>query len=303
MAERGGSPDYGGRAGYAIFHWCLRRLGVLPAYALLMVIIPYYVLFRPSARRSAAHYLTHRYPNMSRIRRLVTTVQYFKTFGRVLIDQAAMGVLGPDRFTVDFPDAQRLYRLARSGRGLILLTTHAGNWQTAMASMSDLDVPVHFHLRLEPHTGGRHFFDLAGDRKRFRIVSPHGFLGGMVEMTNALNAGECVAVMGDRAWGGRTRPASFLGQMAGFPITPYHLAVLTGAELVVLLTIRTGKCAYRIEHVRITGNGDCGTMSREEAIDKLMKRYVNCLEEYLAKNPLMWFNFFDFWSHEKEDPR
>lgn len=119
-------------------------------------------------------------------------------------------------------------------------------------------------------------------------------------MTNALDAGECVALMGDRAWGGRTRQVSFLGEGAEFPIAPYHLAVLTGAELVVLLAVRTGKFAYRLEHVRITEGFDYSSMSRDEAIAELLRRYVKCLEEYLAKNPLMWFNFFDFWNREVE---
>ncbi|MFQ5589525.1 MAG: hypothetical protein ACE5HE_00035 [Phycisphaerae bacterium] len=298
MGKRGqprASPRYGNRLGHAIFHWCIQRFGVVPAYVMLMLIIPYYVVFRPSARRSAAPYLRHRFPDLSPVQRLAATVKYFYAFGQVLIDQAAMGVLGADAFKVEFPGAGQLYESARARSGIVLLTTHAGAWQTSMASMDALNVPVHFHLRLEPHTTGRHFFDLAGNRKRFNIISPDGFLGGMVEMTNALNAGECAAVMGDRAWGGRTRRVPFLGDEADFPITPYHLALLTGADVGVLLTVRTGRCAYRIEHVRITQDQDFRSMPREEAIDLLLQRYVKCLEEYLERNPLMWFNFFDFW--------
>lgn len=228
-------------------------------------------------------------------------VRHYYAFGQVLIDQAAMGVLGPARFSVDFPGAAELHHLAQERRGLVLLTSHIGNWQTAMANMGDLEVPVHFQLQLQDHTEGHHFFDLAGEQRRFRIVSPRGFLGGMVELAGALQAGECVAVMGDRAWGGKTQTATFLGEPAQFPITPYHLTVRTGSELVVLLTARTGKCAYRIEHTRITDADVLTGMSRDEAVTELMRRYVACLEDYVARYPRMWFNFFDFWSRSREN--
>jgi predicted LPLAT superfamily acyltransferase len=298
------SPDYGGNIGHAIFHAVLRLLGVVPAYFLLALVAPYYVLVRGSARRSAAPYLKRRFPGQSPIRRFFTTVAYFYRFGQALIDQAAMGVLGPERFHVDFPDEEALYRRARKGKGLILLTSHAGSWQTAMANMRCLDVPVHFQFNDEDHTAGRHFFDLAGERGAFRIISPTAFLGGMVEMTHALTAGECVSVMGDRAFGGHTREALFLGERAAFPIAAYHLAATTGADLVVLLTHRIGRLAYRIESHCITDSPLAGKMPasqdtalpREEAIEMLLGRYVGLLERYVAEHPFMWFNFFDFWA-------
>ncbi len=294
------SPQYGGRLGHAIFHWWIRRLGVAPSYVLAALIIPYYVAFRPNARRAASPYLKRRFPDLSPLRRFAKTIEHFYTFGKVLIDQAAMGILGPQRFKIEFPRAEELHQLAQAQRGLVMLTTHAGYWQTSMANVGDLEVPVHFQLRLEPHTAGRHFFELAGENSRFRIISPEAFLGGMVEMTSALRSGECVAVMGDRAFGGKTQTAEFLGERAAFPIAPFHLAVHTGAEVVVLLTARTGKCAYRIEHTRITRESDRGKIPREEMINELLQRYVACLEEYVFRHPLMWYNFFDFWSRQEE---
>ncbi|UCE58697.1 MAG: hypothetical protein JSU63_14790 [Phycisphaerales bacterium] len=295
------SPDYGGRLGYAIFHWLIRRLGVRPAYLLLALVIPYYVLCRPSARRAALPYLRRRFPELSRLGRLITTVRYFYAFGQVLIDQAAAGILGPEHFTIEFAGAEELHALAQSKAGMVLVTSHAGGWQAAMANMDALDVPVHFQIQLEPHTAGRHFFDLAGQSERFHVISPSAYLGGMVELAQALNSGECVAVMGDRAWGGRTRTAAFLGEPASFPVSPYHLTLLTEAEVVVLLTARIGKCAYRIEQTRIMLHADRAVMSRDEAIDALLRAYVRCLEDYVARYPLMWFNLFDFWNLNREN--
>lgn len=227
--------------------------------------------------------------------RFLRATYYIYQFGKVLIDQAAMGILKRERFCVDFPGRENLRNLSQKKRGLVLVTTHAGNWQTAMATMDHLETRVNLLLNLG-NQEGRHFFDLSGQRDRFHFIPPDGFLGGMVEATNALKAGEIVAIMGDRAFGTKTIGMDFLGEKAAFPITPYHLAYATGADVVVLLTVRTGKLAFAIEYNHISEGLNLAEMRREEAIRLLARRYISCLEDYTRKNPYMWFNFFDFWS-------
>lgn len=297
------SPDYGGKFGYGFFHLLLRLCGVTPAYVFLALIIPYYVLLRPSARRSASYYLRHRFPSHGPLRRLLDLFIHFYRFGQVLIDQGAIGILGQERFQVDFPAEQELYELARrqheAGRGLVLLTSHLGNWRPAMAKIGNLGVTVNFQFQLEPHMAGRHFFDLTGQQNKFKIVPPSGFLGGVVEFTNALKAGECVSMMGDRAFGAKTRKQRFLGAEAFFPILPYQLALCTESPVVALLTARTGKLRCHMEYVCLSEGLDLAALPRQEAIDQLLARYVACLERYLEKYPFMWFNFFDIWNVDR----
>ncbi len=298
--DRYASPDYGGKIGHGIFHLLLRLTGPIPAYVLLAFILPYYILIRTSARRSTYFYLDHRFPGQGRIRRFLRATYYIFQFGKVLIDQAAMGILRKERFHVEIPGREDLYNLTKRGRGMVLLTTHAGNWQTAMATMDHLETKVNLLLNLGSQEG-RHFFDLSGERGRFHFIPPDGFLGGMVEATNALKAGEIVAIMGDRAFGTKTIEMDFLGEKAPFPITPYYLAYATGADVVVLLTVRTGKLAFAIEYSHISEGLNLAEMRREEAVKLLAQRYISCLEDYTRKNPYMWFNFFDFWDTGKEN--
>ena len=298
---KGHNPSaYGGKIGYGIFHLLIRLTGPVPAYLLLAFILPYYLLIRSSARKSTYYYLRHRFPDQGRIRRFLTSTCYMYQFGKVLIDQAAMGILDKNRFWVEFPGQENLYSMVQKKRGMVLLTTHAGNWQTAMATMDNLETKVNLLFNISNHEG-RHFFDLSGQRDRFHFIPPSGFLGGMVEATNALNAGEVVAIMGDRAWGAKTMEMEFLGGNAAFPITPYYLVAVTGADLIVLLTVRTGKLSFAIGVKYISNDQDWTQMPREEVVKTLLRRYVVYLEEYLEKNPYMWFNFFDFWSTNKKE--
>lgn len=294
------SPNYGGYLGHKIFHLTIAYLGVTPAYILLAFVVPYYVLVRHRARKSASYYLKRRFPRDNFLIRFLRTVKYFYRFGQVLIDQAVTGIMGEEYVNFEFPKGEELLRKINDKHGVVLLTSHLGNWQTAMSTMGEFGYSVYFHFQLEEHTSGRHFFDLAGKRDKFKIIPPSGFLGGMVEITNILNSGGCVAIMGDRAWGGKTRKMNFLGKEALFPVTPYFLSSVTGAEIFMIMPVRTGKLSFRIESVGLTDGLDLKSLDREEAVEMLMGKYVRNLEDNLEKHPYMWFNFYDFWSEKDE---
>lgn len=299
-AEKHNSPNYGGYLGYKIFHLVIRYIGVSPAYVLLAFIVPYYVIIRRSARVSACFYLKKRFPGDCPLMRFLRTVKYFYTFGQVLIDQAVTGILGEAMLSFEFPEGRKLLEIIKRKKGTVLLTTHLGNWQTAMGAMGDFAENVSFHFQLEEHTAGRHFFDLSGRREKFRIISPSAFLGGMVEITSILLAGGCVATMGDRAWGSKTKETLFFGEKALFPITPYHLAHSTNSEIFMMLPVRTGRLSFRIDAVNLCENIDLSSISKDEAIDLLLKRYAGNLEKCLRQYPYMWFNFYNFWSVKDE---
>ena len=264
---------------------------------LLAFILPYYLLIKGSARRSASYYLKHRFPEYGPVRTFLTTYYYFLQFGKVLIDQACMGIIDRKNFRVEFKNKEKLRTMAETRKGMVLLTTHAGNWMTAMATMDNMSVPVNLLLDVE-NSEGRHFFDLSGERNAFKFIPPTGFMGGLVEATNALNEGEIVSIMGDRREGARAIYVDFLGEKAPFPATPYHLSYATGADIVVLLTVRTGRLSFSIEAHCITEGMDLAATGRDEMMKLLATKYVSLLEKYTSKDPFMWYNFFDFWSEE-----
>jgi len=181
-----------------------------------------------------------------------------------------------------------LYRLSKSEKGIVLLTSHVGYWQTSMAVVDDMDKTVNFLMRLEDHVAERYFFNLSGNDKSIKIIDPMAFMGGLVEAAQVLQRGETVCIMGDRAWGARTQPCLFLGEA-------------NGADLVIILTARTGRLAFRIDYIHVPyEHEDLRNQSKQEMIDILLKKYIETLESYVKKYPYMWLNFFDFWNMNKE---
>jgi predicted LPLAT superfamily acyltransferase len=295
------SPRYGTRLGHWIFYIVLKWFGPLPAYFMLAFVVPYYVFILKRPRREAKFYLKRMFPDDTGFRRLLRIYQYIYSLGLCLIDQAAIGILGREKFDIDFPDREKLYELSRSEKSIVLLTSHVGYWQTSMAVVDDMDKTVNFLMRLEEHVAERYFFNLSGNDKSIKIIDPAAFMGGLVEAAQALQRSETVCIMGDRAWGARTNACNFLGNEALFPVTPYHLVAANGADLVIILTARTGKLAFRIDYIHIPyEHEDLKGQSKKNMTDILMKKYVKALESYVKKYPYMWFNFFDFWNINKE---
>ena len=170
-----------------------------------------------------------------------------------------------------------------------------------MAVVYDIDKPFNFLLRLEDHVADRYFFNLSGNDKNIKIIDPTAFMGGLVQVTQVLQHGETVSIMGDRAWGARTMEYEFLGEKALFPITPYHLVAANGSDLIILLTARTGKLEFRIDYIHFPYEDmDLKDKSKQEKISYLLGKYVTILESYVKKYPFMWFNFFNFWDVQKE---
>ena len=299
-----GGKHYGSKAGMAVFYFLLRLFGVLPAYGLLLLLLPHYCIFRPSAVRSTYPYLKHRFPQDSSIRRYFRAWKYLNHFGRTLIDQAALGILGPEKFRVDFPGERDILDRDGDKNGYVMAASHVGCWQSAMAFVRKMTKDVYFIMEVDnPLRKNDHFFDLAGNRGQFLFIDPHEFMGGTLTALNSLEQGAVVAVMGDRKEQWQTGIVRFLGEKAELPFTGPLLAALSGTSLIVLLTVRTGRYSFRADLYDLSemlSEEEKGLKPRKLA-GRYLDIYVRLLEEHVERYPYSWFNFFDFWSLRKNE--
>jgi len=295
---------YGSRLGISFFHLVLRLGGVRLAYLFLWFAVPYYVLCRASVRNAAAPYLRRRFPNHGRLRLTAAALANVMEFARCMVDQAAVAVLGPGYFSVTVQRKAELFQLLQGNRGVVLLTTHAGNWRSFISCLDLVDKPVSLLLFRDPSaptSGPQGLPEVLGPVK---VIDPASAFGGLIEATSALLRGELVAIMGDRQWGGRTVPVTFLGDRAWVPESPYRLARSTNARVLCMLVERAGYRRYTISFSQID-ESDKSTPA-DKANAREAQQYVECLERFVEHNPWAWFNFFDFWhapSSTDNDPR
>lgn len=282
--------------GHAIFYGMLRVAGQSGAYLLLWPVITTYVLCSRKIHRLTRPYLTHRFPDHEWLARWCDTHHIMLAFGRVLVDRAWLGLRSGAAIQGKLEGQDELLALAAEGRGVVVLIAHVGNWQTAMAQITGMQVPINSLMHYQEEAVAKHYFDLRRKDMPFKIIKSDGFMGGLVEATAALQRGEVVTIMGDRYAGGPFTEVDFLGSPVRLPAAPYSLAAATGSPVAVLLAAKTGRRQYSMKLWEVFRPEPSDRENRRRDMQKWAQRFANALEEYLQEYPYQWYNFFDFWS-------
>lgn len=291
------SQSIASRMQHAFFYWLIRLGGRPLAYGFLRLVAGWYTLFRPSVRGRARPYLSRRFPDANKISLLLHSYRLSVSFGQVLIDRAALGILGTQCTQAHFVRGkQELLALLREGRGCILMGAHVGSWQAAMASIDFLETPVNMLLQRGRGDVDRHWFEHRGDKSPFQTIDPAGYLGGALEMHAALRRGEVLCVMGDRVQGSdrNVLRLPFLGGLAPFPVSAYRVAAATGAPIAVLFSHKSGPASYGLELacvIRVPSKVGRGA----DAVRPYAAGFVRALETYCRQRPYQFFNFYDMW--------
>jgi predicted LPLAT superfamily acyltransferase len=294
------SRSIGSHWQHQVFYLLIRLGGRRAAYLLLYPVIGYYVLFSRLARQRAGHYLRRRFPQASAGQRLRHCYRLILNFGKVLVDRAVVGILGPETMTVNLADRAALLKLRDEGRGLIMMTAHVGCWQVAMAALDFLQRPVNLLMRREDGDLDRHYYEHAGIECPYRMIDPTGYLGGTLEMLGALKQGQIVCVMGDRLLGSErsTVAVDFLGEPMAVPFSAYKLASATGAPVVVFFTRKDGPASYRLQLARVIRVPELQGRSAE-TFRPYAEQFSAALERFCQEQPYQFFNFFDLWLHRQ----
>jgi predicted LPLAT superfamily acyltransferase len=289
----------GSRWQHRFFYALIRLAGRRAAYVMVVFVSMYYVLFRPSVRARSRPYLSRRFPGRNALLRLRDSFRITVEIGKVLVDRAALGILGPGQLTVRHGRREDLLERIREGRGLILVTAHAGCWQFAMESLRVLETPVSLLLHREEGDVDLHVFEHRGNDAAFRIIDPAGPLGGALEMLQVLKHGEVLCIMGDRAMGGERSAVEveFLGGRVRVPVTPYQLASATGAPVVVIFPYKSGPGNYSLQVEKVLRVPE-GLGRDPEAYRPHAEAFIRALEGFVEERPYQFFNFFDMWNQE-----
>jgi predicted LPLAT superfamily acyltransferase len=260
----------------------------------------YYVLFRPSVRDRSRPYLARRFPRRNAILRLWDSFRITVEIGKVLVDRAALGMLGPGQLTVRDSRREELLETIREERGVVLVTAHAGCWQFAMENLLTLETPVNLLLHRDEGDVDLHIFEHRDHDAAFRIIDPAGPLGGALEMLHVLKQGEILCIMGDRAMGGdrSTVEVDFLGGGVRVPVTPYHLASATGAPVAVIFPYKSGPGDYSLQVAKVIRVPE-GLGRVPEAYRPYAEAFIRALEAFVGAHPYQFFNFFDMWTQER----
>ncbi|WP_163834970.1 glycosyltransferase family 2 protein [Spartinivicinus ruber] len=299
--------------------WVFRLGGDKLVRPLLYPIIGYFYLTNKTAQQASKTYLSRvakQQIQFNQVTQLLSeyirpdvlvsshdSFKHFMAFGKATLDKCAVWANKITEKDVDIVNNELFDSLLVEQQGAMLITAHFGNSEICRAlayAKYGQKVNVLVHTK-----------HAVAFNKIIQEINPEAQLS-LIEVTEIgpdtaimlsekIEQGEFIVIVGDRT--SVNDPANccyvdFLGHLAPFPKGPFILAGLLKCPVYLLLCYQEQN-RYRVHFEKITEQIPFGKKVRDQEILNTAKIYVNYLERFCLKQPLQWFNFFDFWQQDK----
>jgi len=211
--------------------------------------------------------------------------EVFRNFARYLVEFFTIHQVPSPQ--VDVEGYEHLTEIQRQRRGAILLTAHLGNWEVAAILLHRLGFPV--TAVALPHEDVRmnRLFDAQRQRCGIQVI-PLGHHAAARSL-QCLRAGECLGILGDRAFADNNVTVSWLGRRALLPRGPATLSLRSRAPIIPTFLIREGPWKFRLcfeAPIDPTSHAE-----GDQAIRQLTEAYAVALERRLRRHPEQWLMF------------
>jgi predicted LPLAT superfamily acyltransferase len=287
----------GNRLGFWFFRSCVKLFGLSAAYGLLYFVCLHYLLFDRKAVTNAYAYIKRRFPGCGLGQGIFKVYRLFVAQGQQLIDRFAI-ISGSDIFDIELKGYERLSALlGDKNKGFILLTAHVGSWQVALTTLKKMAKPVYLVMRPEDNAAVRESLNIDAQDDFIRVISPEGYLGGVVDAMNVLSEGGIVSIMGDRKYGFEGIDISFLKDKAFFPFGAFSLAASSNCPVVVLLSAKLPGRKYLVDVSHVLTPCYDGTKDKKGQLRKYVQEFAEVLDKYTAEYPYQCFLFHDVWKN------
>lgn len=218
----------------------------------------------------------------------------FRNFARYLVDFGTFRDIDGDLLQTVFPVTEGIENLDRAlstGRGIVLVTGHVGNWELGGLYFGHLLPKVHVVTlpdgvekidEIRRGYRGKH---------NIRTIVLDGSPYPALEMMAALRRQEMLAMLVDR-WDGRDGfEGEFFGIRRPFPRGPIALSRATGAPILPAYVVKEGNHYRGIFQEPFTAGGE------DDAA--CARRILAGLEKVIRRYPDQWYNF---WPLGTTDP-
>jgi predicted LPLAT superfamily acyltransferase len=295
-------------AGMRLLFWLARVFGRWPFRVLLYPVSLWYLVAKPAARAASKNYLRRMasFNDAVGVQSGISgTLRHFAAFGESVLDKLLLwsGLLDAD--LVEFHGLDLMVGKIAARRGGILICCHLGNLELCrVLARRQVGLKMTVLLYTKHAAKFNNLLAQLDPDSQLNLMQVTELTPGTAALlAEKVAQGEFVAIAGDRipvSANPRVAWASFLGDMAPFPVGPYVLANLFQCPVYLLFSMRSkGKSEVHFElfreSIRLPHQG------RDEALADLVAAYAARLESFCQRAPLQWFNFYDFWHLPKMD--
>lgn len=284
----------GGAKGNLFFVLLIRYMGIRCAYIFLCIVIPYFILFAPTAVSALWDFYRRRL-GYSIIRSIFSVPLHFYEFGQVLIDKTAMTMGLHGRYKFEFENYNNFLDILNSDSGVMIIGAHIGNWECGAPFFGKYGKKINIVMLEAEHRKIKEVFEKNSHENNYKVI-PLGknMVESMIAIKCALNNKEYICMQGDRFMSSKpdgtsyTAGHDFLGSRAEFPQGPFMLAKKLGVPVVFYFATRCTGRKYLFRFIKA---------EREK---NLLEQYAAALEKIVKENPRQWFNFYKFWEYDRK---
>jgi len=281
--------------GYKIFVFLIKKAGIKAAYVLLYFVASYYFLFLKKSNKAISYYFKERL-GYSGLKSKKMVFKSYYTFGQTIIDKISISAGMRNKFTYEFDGIETLKNLLAEKKGGVLISAHIGNFEIAEHFLGDIDIDFQINLvttDLE-HSAIKNYLESVTQKPTVKFIIIREDLSHIFEINAALSKNELVCFTGDRYFEGtKSLSENILGEEANFPAGPFLIASRLKVPVVFVYVMKEPNLHYHL-YAR-----EAVVKHRDEK--GLLKAYIESVESMLAKYPLQWFNYFDFWNQLKNN--
>lgn len=269
------------------------RLGRGVARIVLRVLVAYYFLARPEARRSSREFMSAVGARTDRL----AVYAHMLRFAECTLDRVFFLTGRMNGIAVHEHGFAPLQRTLEQGRGAVLVSAHLGSFEVLRCAARARRHPLHAVLDLGHAARTQAVLArLSGEQQPARLVDARlPPIELALQLHDIVTRGELVGLMADREMGPRSAVVPFLGRRARFPTGPFLLAAALRCPIFLVLGLSTAPRRYDLYCEAIAERIDLPRPERERALAALVESFAARLEHYCRKAPDNWFNFFPFF--------
>jgi lauroyl/myristoyl acyltransferase len=270
-------------------------------FAERVALICYWVIF-PRHRRALNANLAH--VLQSDDPKFVDSIarRSFRNFGKYVIDVVHFPSITREeiRRRLRFDQWDELDEATHSGRGLMIVTLHFGNWDHGAAALAAAGYPI----KAIAETFAYHRMNdlVQGSRGKLGMeIIGHDHLGPTVFRT--LRNGEILAMLVDVATEESGIRVDFFGAPALVSPAPARIALRTNAWVIPAVVLRGAADDTEIHPIIDLSLRDFhATGDEERDVRELTRLIMHSMEGVIRDHPDQWFIFRRMWNHTSAIP-
>ena len=286
----------GGKWGKRFLFSFLGMINVTILYPLLIVIVPFYMLFGRKKCRAIFRYFKNSY-QMSSAKALWNTFVNYLIFAQIVVDKFAAIAGRVKNFTIETSTNDYVKTLLAQKKGFIIASSHIGNFELGgyvfQQDKRELYALV-YGGESQEYLQKR---EAALKNVKIHFVTVQEDMSHLFLLKQVLEEGNIVTIPCDRVFGSKkTIEIPFLGRDAAFPLGPFRFAAQLDVPIVALFVMKEHLTKYKAYIIPIESDNEAkNSITKSE---QLAKSFAQSCEEILRKYPHQWFNYFDFWGKE-----